>query len=218
MAQEILDLSDTLMKICDKEGKEKNPENSAPIFHEMGQIYWKKLSEQGNSRKIKLCLIRIAALFNAAIVRQPVEEKFKQSLKTFCKELLKTADAEKSDADLLQVAEDVKEKVEKMRNEAKEGLQKLQNIPYKVENRKRSLEEAEITDMNLIQDEITEKYKSIMKDISEECQEIMGECPGSCKFVVAGMGSLARCEITPYSDFEHMILHDIAISLRVETF
>ncbi|CAK8688419.1 unnamed protein product [Clavelina lepadiformis] len=214
MAQEKLDkLSDRLMKICDKEGKEKSPEKLAPIFHKMGQIYWKKLSKQGDSRTNKLCLIRSAALFNAAIVRQPVKKfkqslkTFKQSLKTFCKELLETAHAKKRDADLLQVAEGVKKKVEKMREETKETLRELQNIPYKVANRERSeKEEEKIEDMKSIQDEITEKYKSIMEHISKECQGIMGECPGSCKFVVTGMGSLARCEITPYSDFEHIIL------------
>jgi len=34
----------------------------------------------------------------------------------------------------------------------------------------------------------------------------MGEAP--CTFALIGMGSLARCEITPYSDFENIIILD----------
>ena len=43
-----------------------------------------------------------------------------------------------------------------------------------------------------------------MKDVSQYCAHVMG--PPPCKFAVVGMGSLARNEITPYSDFEHIIL------------
>ena len=43
-----------------------------------------------------------------------------------------------------------------------------------------------------------------MYDLSHYCEKVMGEAP--CKFTVIGMGSLARKEITPYSDFEHIIV------------
>ena len=47
-------------------------------------------------------------------------------------------------------------------------------------------------------------YTEIMARIAQRCVEMLGEPP--CKFSLAGMGSLARKEITPYSDFEHIIL------------
>ena len=51
---------------------------------------------------------------------------------------------------------------------------------------------------------IADKYKQIMADISQFCQDVMGKPP--CEYAIVGMGSLAREEITPYSDFEHIIL------------
>ena len=54
---------------------------------------------------------------------------------------------------------------------------------------------------------IADQYKQIMADISQFCENVMGKPP--CEYAIAGMGSLARAEITPYSDFEHIILlHD----------
>ena len=43
-----------------------------------------------------------------------------------------------------------------------------------------------------------------MANISQFCEDVMGEPP--CKYAIVRMGSLAREEITPYSDFEHIIL------------
>ena len=43
-----------------------------------------------------------------------------------------------------------------------------------------------------------------MAEISQYCEVIMGKAP--CEYAIAGMGSLAREEITAYSDFEHIIL------------
>ena len=51
---------------------------------------------------------------------------------------------------------------------------------------------------------IADKYKQIMADTSQFCENVMGKPP--CEYAIAGMGSLAREEITPYSDFEHIIL------------
>ena len=42
-----------------------------------------------------------------------------------------------------------------------------------------------------------------MANLCEYCEDVMGKPP--CQFTVVGMGSLAREEATPYSDFEHMI-------------
>ena len=55
-----------------------------------------------------------------------------------------------------------------------------------------------------MQTEIAVEYKKIMVGIAKFAQEVMGEPP--CGFSLVGMGSLARNEITPYSDFENMIL------------
>ena len=43
-----------------------------------------------------------------------------------------------------------------------------------------------------------------MVELGQFCEDVMGEPP--CQYAIVGMGSLAREEITPYSDFEHIIL------------
>ncbi|CAK8673026.1 unnamed protein product [Clavelina lepadiformis] len=202
--QQLNKMAEQLKEFLDKNGKEKDPMKSASIFHEMGLLY-KEQSKQDDSITKKLSLIRSAALLNASMTRQPGNEQFKQSLKHFCSDLLKTAGAKILDADLLKFGQEVKEMAENMRKENNESLQKVKNIPYDVTlNEQKELEADKIASIKTIQAQITENYKNMMKFVSNECDKIMGNPP--CKYSITGMGSLARCEITPYSDFEHIIL------------
>ncbi|CAK8672792.1 unnamed protein product [Clavelina lepadiformis] len=202
--QELNKMAEQLKQFLDKNGKEKNSEKSASIFHQMGLLY-KKFSKQDDSITKKLSIIRSAALFNAAVTRQPGNEQFKQSLKDFCSDLLETVGAKILDADLLKIAQEVKEMVKEMRKKNNESLQQVNNIPYDVTiDEQKELEAEKITNIKTIQAQITENYKNMMKFVSNECEKIMGNPP--CKYSITGMGSLARCEITPYSDFEHIIL------------
>ena len=61
--------------------------------------------------------------------------------------------------------------------------------------------------MKNIQQQITTDYKQIIIELCQYCVDVMG--PPLCKFGIIGMGSLARKEITPYSNFEHVILLEI---------
>ena len=51
---------------------------------------------------------------------------------------------------------------------------------------------------------IAHRYKQIVAELSQYCEQVMGKAP--CQYAIVGMGSLAREEITPYSEFEHVIL------------
>ena len=55
-----------------------------------------------------------------------------------------------------------------------------------------------------LQTQMAAKYTEIMVKIACFCEEVMREPP--CKYAIAGMGSLARKEITLSSDFEHVIV------------
>ncbi|CAK8673135.1 unnamed protein product [Clavelina lepadiformis] len=202
--QELNRMAEQLKQFLDKNGKENDPEKSASIFHQMGLLF-KEQSKQDDFITKKLSLIRSAALFNAAVTRQPGNEQFKQSLKDFCSDLLKTAGAKILDADLLKIAREVKEMAKKMRKKTNESLQQVNNIPYDVTiDEQKKLEAEKIANIKTIQAQITENYINMMKFVSNNCEQIMGNPP--CKYSITGMGSLARCEITPYSDFEHIIL------------
>ena len=66
------------------------------------------------------------------------------------------------------------------------------------------LELSKILAVQCLQDEITCDYINIMAMIAHFCEEVMGKAP--CQFAVVGMVSLARKEISPYLDFEHIIV------------
>ena len=55
-----------------------------------------------------------------------------------------------------------------------------------------------------LQKRIAVDYKGIMTSVSRQCIEIMRRPPST--YALVGMGSLAREEITPYSDFEHVLV------------
>ena len=51
---------------------------------------------------------------------------------------------------------------------------------------------------------IARKYKQTMAELSQYCDGVIGKAP--CVYTIVGMGSLAREDITTYSDFELIIL------------
>ena len=144
-------------------------------------------------------LIKSAAIYNAAITRSQNASDFQVDLKQLCGEILKFAGATQSNADLVQKAEKVKHEIENMRNFVQEQI----SIDTD-KNPSTNQEKEKINHIKDLQNKITEIYTQIMADLSRFCEEVMGEAP--CKFAVVGMGSLARKEITPYSDFEHIIV------------
>ncbi|CAK8686483.1 unnamed protein product [Clavelina lepadiformis] len=193
-----LKLAQDLKQCCDAEGKEINPFMSAPILNEIGLIYRKRSPD-------KLSLIRSAVLLNAAVSRQPSNANFQNDVKEVCSYLLQVAGAHDQKADLVEFSKKVEIQIQEMRNGAKEKLAQLAEIPYEIpDNEFNKLAENKIEIIEGLENMITEKYKSVMEHVSSKCQNIMGTPP--CRFNVTGMGSLARGEITPYSDFEHIIL------------
>ena len=70
------ELANKFKKICDKNGNEKAPQQSAQIFHKLGQIYFE--------RNTMISLIKSATLLNAAITRKPNNmQEIKDDLKKY---------------------------------------------------------------------------------------------------------------------------------------
>ena len=194
-------LADKLKQICNDKGQETNSIKSAAIFHKMAHIYRKRIQVQhDNLTSIMMNLIKSAALYNAAIKRSPQNvEKLQADLKLHCEDILDFASAKQTSADLIQEAEKVKKKFQNMGSFVNEKI-------FKDTDRNLSLkqEQEKINYIKDLQNKITQDYTQIMADLSLYCEKVMGKAP--CKFTVIGMGSLARKEITPYSDFEHIIV------------
>ena len=189
-------LADQLRKICDKDGKEIAPQESAQIFHELSQIYFE--------RNTMVSLIRSATLLNSAITRKPNNIKeIENDLKRLCFHVLKTASAKHLDADLIGFAGKIETKIKTMRNEVNQQLDNLKS--YETINKtKKELENTKIENIRNLQEKISRDYKNIMSEIMQYCQTVMGNSP--CRFALIGLGSLARNETTPYSNFEHIIV------------
>ena len=149
-------------------------------------------------------LIRSATLLNAAITRKPNNtQEIKNDLKKLCFFILKKASAKQLDADLIGFAGKVEEKVKTMRNDVNQELNSLK-LSETINKTKEEIENQKIKSIRYLQEKISSDYTKIMADILLYCQTVMGNTP--CTFALIGMGSLARKEITPYSDFEHIIV------------
>ena len=185
---------------CDESGKETNPVMAAEILHQIGLIYRKRSPD-------KISLIKSAGLLNAAIVRNPSNvSQIKSDLSKLCRHILQTANANNQTADLIEKSEQVKFLIIKLRYEVEKFLLfKVPEISTKSSKQRlqvlRKKKTAAIHQLNKI---IAHKYKQIMAELSQYCENVMGKPP--CQYAIVGMGSLAREEITTYSDFEHIIL------------
>ena len=185
---------------CDESGKETNPAKAAEILHQIGLIYRQRSPD-------KISLIKSAGLLNAAIVRNPPNvSQIKSDLSELCRHILKQSNANNQTADLIGKSQQVKVLVTNLRNEVKEFLEskvpKMSEITSKTN--RIALNKAKTSAIQQLNKLIAHKYKQIMAELSQYCENVMGDPP--CKYVVVGMGSLAREEITAYSDFEHIIL------------
>ena len=186
---------------CDESGKETNPAKAAQIFYQIGLIYRKRSPN-------KISLIKCVGLLNAAIVRNPpIVDEIKRKLSKVCRHILKSAKAKDQNIDLLEVAEQVKISFNELRNEVEKFLNSPAAIkipPDAEEKNLHKLKRVKISAIKHINYVVADKYKQIMADLSHFCEDVMGKPP--CAYAIVGMGSLAREEITPYSDFEHFIL------------
>ena len=208
-------LADKLKQLCDDKGQEPNStkaKEAAIIFHEMAHIYRHRIQIQhDNSTSIMMNLVKSAALYNAAITRLPQNiEKIQADLKLLCVDILNFASAKQSSADLIQEAEKVKGKIQKLRNFVNQKIFKDTD-----KNLLLNQEQDKIDQIKHLQNKITLDYTQIMANLSQHCEEVMGEAP--CKFTVVGMGSLARKEITPYSDFEHIVVLEELSQQKMQT-
>ncbi|XP_078489290.1 uncharacterized protein LOC144746184 [Ciona intestinalis] len=191
-------IANKIRKLCSKQGGEVNEKESAKLLH--------MLASELKKSKDKISLIQAATLMNAAILRQPDNiETVEQDLQQLCSDVLKEASVKHQSVDLVKKANQFKRQVDLMRSEAKNKLDSvLKKIGPDSCLSQFERQNVETSEMVELQTWLTEQYTNIMQDISKCCEEISGTPP--CSFALVGMGSLARKEITPFSDFENVIV------------
>ena len=194
-----------IQELCYANGREKYPKETGILLHQLGTLYAKKTD--------KISIIQSAALTNAALVRCPQNaETIQEELKVFCRKVSSAANCKKANMCLVEIASAVKEKLLKMRKDVRQDLF-TENKEFSndkpswnlYEKEKQYLiEEKKVLFVMAVQAKVTSNYKKIMSDLAQVIEEMMGDVP--CHYVLVGMGSLAREEVTPYSDFECIIV------------
>ncbi|CAK8681787.1 unnamed protein product [Clavelina lepadiformis] len=216
--------------------KKSDLNKSGKILHKLGLVYkrravdflWKlnfalsviKLIESPNTpitrdirntiprirTSIRFAFVRSAALINAAIVRNPSNVKeIGKDLDELYRLVLEVANAKQVNYKIKETIQFIAKKVDYLKSQTSKNLEKLENIPENISDEEvRERQKGKTKFMKKLQTLVSQFYADMMKYISSEIEQIMGNLP--CRYAIVGMGSLAREEITPFSDFEHIIL------------
>ena len=191
-------MKDDFCKVSNGKHQEAEPEKTAVILHKIGLIYRSRSPD-------KICLIQSVGLLNAAIFRNPFNvSQIKSDLNDFFRHILIQAKATVQSADLAKKACEMKASVNELRKEVVQHLKSNEMSPRNNSGLIEFQKTKKIVNIMQLNKRISIKYTEIMADLSKFCEKVMGSPP--CKYAITGMGSLARNEITPYSDFEHIIL------------
>ncbi|XP_066298759.1 uncharacterized protein [Branchiostoma lanceolatum] len=148
--------------------------------------------------------VNAVALYNSAIVRSKQEEEKKEirtsirNLETLFLQCLVGRQKEVLVHSTSRVF-DSKAELQRIREECQEKLDDLDVIPYDKEH---ELDRAEA--IRSIYRKVAADISGLIQSMVEASTQDLGETP--CKFAIIGLGSLAREETTPYSDFEFAIL------------
>lgn len=119
---------------------------------------------------------------------------------------------------------DHKDKLQGIRNGAEDFLnqviggkrRQLETIPKEKVDEREVLELDIASENDKLQKSITKSMKSLIAKMIAECQDTSLLGPAPCKFAIVGLGSMARGEITPYSDFEFVILIEDQVEIVKE--
>lgn len=199
-------LAEQLREQC-LSSKEEDPKESAKLLHKIGLLYRQKSPD-------KHCLIQSVGLMTSAILRNPDNKrKMEKDLEEVCLHINNLAEARNKTFSIRQAVDDVKIQIENMRKGVEEKLHLHSSIPEDTDGLELScLQQAKIDSITELQELITQRYIKIMEQINGYCIAIMGSAP--CQYSLVGLGSLAKKEITPFSDFESMILLQEGVETR----
>ena len=197
--KEEISIAAQLKFFCSSSGEEQDLENSGQLLHQLACVHRHRSPD-------KISLIQSAGLLNAAILRKPSNvNEIRQDLTDLCQHVLHLANADNKKADLIEKSTILKDSIKRLRKDVSEKLKSIEPIfNYSSKKDLEYREKDKIAKMESIQHVIAVRYNTIMWDLSKFCENVLGTRP--CEFAVIKMGSLARSEITPYSDFEHVIV------------
>ena len=234
LLQREYELAQKLKDVCDDSGEEIDPSKSATIIRELGLIYRQRSPDKFSLIKsaglLNAAIIRDPP--NVSEIKQDLADLCKHILQQ-AEAANQTADLIEKAEEVKSSFTQLRDEVDQFLSNSNTfpfifnfhsflhatTLIVLLLLPFSVSvccgilillcyiyfssTSTSKLEKDKISHIQFIQTKITDTYMKTMANLCEYCEDVIGKPP--CQFTVMGMGSLAREEATPYSDFEHMI-------------
>jgi len=206
-------MSNKLKQFCGKDGREKKTNGSARIFHMLGRLYRERsVTDAGDHDYRKRCLIRSAVLLNAAKAKSSNNAQVIQDdLNDLCMHVCRLAGVEKENVTLAEETTLVFREIKYMTQQLKPTIFFIKfYTPEMLQSRK--IKQLFASYVANLQKKAYKGYSKLMKKLTNICISLKPNVP--CKYALVGMGSLAKKEITLYSDFEHAIVLEEGIQNR----
>ena len=198
--------------------REHRSKHNLEVFYYLADVLEKKAKRDDvELDKKQRLLLQAASLYNFVINCLKLDSEDNDRVKEMSKSLpLKLKDIEDSlvsmiGGNLSRCEFNCDNKIndlKQLRNEVKQMLNSLEqcydDIDETNENHLRDIFVKQTEDIKRICEMISSRFKQFFFKIIEECLEVLGKPP--CKYEVLVLGSLARNEMTPYSDIEWAIL------------
>ncbi|XP_077970329.1 uncharacterized protein LOC144425048 [Styela clava] len=207
------ELANELRKLCTPYGDEpmSQLDQTSEVLLKMGKLYLQK-AIAGSEMEQKLDYIKCSALLHGAIVRFDtfLNDKKKKAevdviLNQMESNLLRSCKAKNKFISMLKTSERIKRQLTEMRGISNRMIYKVEKIEDEFsEEVSQQMEADNIKFVEYVMKINTVLYKYLMEEIATTCGSILGQAP--CSFVLVGLGSLAREEISLCSDFEHVIV------------
>ncbi|CAH1257982.1 KLC1 [Branchiostoma lanceolatum] len=207
---------DSYAKLLRGAVQDKNLPLQAECLQSLGDVYIEKAQDkQFPIRERVIDLTKAAALYNAAMamVRDTDETSRLQVLihrtKLVERVSLKCVGS-KAPPSSEQLEQNHKLQLRKIRETAFQRLMECEREccsfdEYPMENTEVMADEYRwALNVHHLYHELADNIKGFIRGLVEECIEVMGQPP--CEYALIGLGSLAREETTPFSDFEFSIL------------
>ena len=183
---------------CYSNGTERDPKLCAVTFWRCAKIYMAFADDPMN-------LIKSAVFLNAAIVRDNSDSvvNLKASQANLNSIILQHARVQNKQVSFGNLTSYVKEAHKTMRKECLESLKQL-NKHHTAHEERENHQKLLVKGYKAMQAKTTNDYVKFIRHIFDECSKLLGFPPR--KFAVVGVGAIARKEITPYSEFQYVII------------
>ena len=200
--------------------EEIDPAKTIDFFVDLAEIISADNADPDHTAYYK-DVIQQVVLLEAALRRTKNEKKVKEienKIRSLCSQILIYANplAANQNHDIIKITKSFKEQLVLLRkNKDSINLRKIPKVNQQANMQKRSehidQERKKIAIVDEIMKEIASDYTKLMKNISDQCIDMLGPPPCN-RFAHVAMGSLSRGAITYYSDFENAIVFDDAVS------